>query len=164
MSNLRRFFKKGDIVFITIVTFNRNKIIIENIDLLHRTISSIQNKTSFEVIAHVYLHDHIHILVDARENDLPRIIQSLKMSFGTHYRIRNNMSSGRVWQNRYWDHIIRDQNDLNNHLNYIHYNPVKHGLVKNPFDWKYSSIHDYKEYYSVDWGINELLFDEDFGE
>ena len=59
MSNLRRFFKKGDVVFITIATFNRNKIIIE-------------------IIAHVYIHDHIHILVNVRENDLIR----MKMSGG----------------------------------------------------------------------------------
>ena len=164
MSNLRRFFKQGDIVFITIVTYNRNRIIIENIELLRNAILSIQNKSQFEVIAYIYLDDHIHLLIDSKENDLIKIIQSLKMSFGTQYRIKNEMKSGRVWQNRYWDHIIRDHIDMNNHIDYIYYNPVKHGLVKSPFAWKFSSINDYKDLYQKDWGNDEILFDENFGE
>ncbi len=164
MSNLRRFFKQGDIVFITIVTYNRNRIIIENIELLRNAILSIQDKSQFEIIAYVYLDNHIHLLIDSKENDIVKIIQSIKMSFGTQYRIKNKMNSGRVWQNRYWDHIIRDQNDMNNHIDYVHYNPVKHGLVKKPFDWKFSSIHDYKDIYQKDWGVKEILFDEDYGE
>ena len=48
-----------------------------------------------------------------------------------------------IWQRRFWEHLIRDDNDFERHVDYIHYNPVKHGFVKRPSDWPYSSIHRY---------------------
>jgi putative transposase len=59
-----------------------------------------------------------------------------------------------VWQRRFWEHTIRDEEDLNRHLEYIHYNPVKHGLVKHAADWPWSSFHRYvrEGYYAGDWG------------
>ena len=62
-----------------------------------------------------------------------------------------------VWQRRYWEHVIRDGEDLKRHVEYIHYNPVKHGWVRAPKDWKYSSFHTFvKEgLYSPDWGSEE---------
>ena len=75
------------------------------------------------------------------------------------------MKSGIVWQKRYWDHIIRNQDDMNNHVDYIHYNPIKHGYVNNPFDWKLSSIHNFKDIYQADWGKSEkIIFEGDYGE
>ena len=77
------------------------------------------------------------------------------------------MVKGRVWQNRFWDHIIRDEKDLNKHIDYIHYNAVKHGIVANAIEWKYSSIHQYfeDELHSKEWGSTEKLsFVGDFGE
>ncbi len=69
------------------------------------------------------------------------------MSFSKSYRNLLKCNSGHIWQHRYYDHIIRDQNDLNRHIDYIHYNPVKHGYVKSPFDLKFSSIHKYSDIY-----------------
>ncbi len=59
-----------------------------------------------------------------------------------------------IWQRRYWEHLIRDENDLRRHFDYIHYNPVKHGLVNNPKDWQHSSfIKCVKQgLYANDWG------------
>ena len=75
--------------------------------------------------------------------------------------------TGRVWQHRYWDHMIWDQFDMNRHVDYIHINPVRHGLVKNPFEWEHSSIVDWqkKGYYQKDWGVQVgMEFAGDFGE
>jgi len=69
------------------------------------------------------------------------------------------------WQNRFWDHIIRNQDDINKHIDYIHYNPVKHGLTARPFSWEHSSIHEYKDYYGADWGVEEKPeFGDEYGE
>ena len=58
----------------------------------------------------------------------------------------NNISSPcHIWQNRFWDHVIRDENDLENHIHYIHANPIKHGYVSDPFQWKNSSIISWQE-------------------
>ncbi|MEO0352915.1 MAG: transposase, partial [Cyanobacteria bacterium P01_A01_bin.15] len=48
-----------------------------------------------------------------------------------------------IWQRRFWEHLIRDQQDFRNHVSYIHFNPVKHGFVDHPRDWPYSSVHRY---------------------
>jgi putative transposase len=64
-----------------------------------------------------------------------------------------------VWQRRYWEHLIRDQEDFKNHVEYIHFNPVKHGLVTAPIEWPYSSFHQYVKQglYSVDWAEDTRL-------
>ena len=78
-----------------------------------------------------------------------------------------NPTYKRLWQNRFWEHTIRDENDLNIHLNYIHYNPVKHGYVKSVKDWEFSSFHKFvkKGLYDINWGSNtdiKEIIDLDF--
>jgi len=65
-----------------------------------------------------------------------------------------------VWQRRFWEHLIRDEDDLSKHVEYIHYNPVKHGLVRAAAEWKYSSFLKYVQQgaYSLDWGEYEKIF------
>lgn len=86
--------------------------------------------------------------------------QSISLS-----RIRQREAS--VWQRRFWEHEIKNEEDFNNHIDYIHYNPVKHGHVKRVQDWPYSTFHRYvKEgIYPVDWagdGIDDLK--QEYGE
>jgi putative transposase len=110
--------------------------------------------------------DHFHVIINNREGELSNIMQRIKMSFAALYRQQAGIIRGRIWQNRFWDHIIRNQEDLNRHIDYIHYNPVKHRLTNSPFDWQYSSIHEYakEKVYQPDWGRVETLGNEDFGE
>ena len=72
-----------------------------------------------------------------------------------------------IWQRRFWEHTIRDEKDFRYHFDYIHYNPVKHGLVRRVRDWPYSTFHRYARQgiYSEDWG-EEVLFESEvtFGE
>jgi putative transposase len=88
------------------------------------------------------------------------------MSFSALWLKRLGQKSGRVWQNRFWDHIIRDEKDWNCHVEYIHYNPVRHGLVTSPFEWKQSSIHEFykRGFYARDWGASEIVITSNFGE
>jgi len=167
MSNLRRYFREGDISFITSVTYNRNPILITHISLLQRAMENMSQKYKSEIIAHVILKDHFHMIIDPNGNDIIKIIQGIKMSFSSLYRKNQKLKSGKVWQNRYWDHIIRDRDDLNKHIDYIHYNPVKHGYLKSPFEWRFSSIHEFKKkgLYQDDWGVKEQIkFNDEFGE
>ena len=68
---------------------------------------------------------------------------------------KNKREKG-IFQRRYWEHTIRDENELNNHINYIHYNPVKHGYAKSVNDWEYSSFHKFVKngLYDINWGTN----------
>lgn len=72
-----------------------------------------------------------------------------------------------IWQRRYWEHTIQDEEDFNHHLNYIHYNPVKHGYVNNVIDWEWSSFHRYVEngFYEKNWGSEiNIIFNSQYGE
>ena len=89
-----------------------------------------------------------------------------KIIYSRRYRDKYD-DAGNIWQNRFWDHMIRDQEDMNKHLDYIHYNPVKHGYAKDPFLYEYSSLANYHKegYYQRDWGVADILFrEDDFGE
>lgn len=117
--------------------------------------------------AWVVLPDHFHMIIDPMENDLSGIVRRLKLSFANLYYRHQGMNRGSIWQRRFWDHIIRDQADMNRHTDYIHYNPVKHGLVCDPFEWPHSSLEGYYKngYYTRDWGvIDQSVRDGDYGE
>ncbi len=167
MTNIRRYFRPGDISFLTHVTYNRLPILVDNIDLWKRAITDIGKLCRFELMAWVVLSDHFHILVKTDSDDISGLMRRIKLSFSMNFRKRHGMRKGRIWQFRFWDHIIRDQQDLNCHVDYIHYNPVKHDLVQDPFKYPYSSLSQYfrRGYYTRDWGKNESIgFDGEFGE
>jgi putative transposase len=115
-------------------------------------------KLKYELVAWVILPDHFHLLLTPDNCTPSEILHRLKLSFGSNYRKRYGLAQGRIWQSRFWDHIIRNEKDLNCHIDYIHYNPVKHGLTKSPFEYRYTSIHEYQKngYYQKDWGIAEI--------
>nr|WP_198648808.1 hypothetical protein [Cyanothece sp. BG0011] len=79
---------------------------------------------------------------------------------------RQSKQERAIWQRRFWEHLIRDEQDFINHVDYIHYNPVHHGLVSRPKHWEYSSFHRYVQrgVYDVDWGRSEIpVFDVSVG-
>jgi putative transposase len=157
MTNIRRFWDIGHLYFVTHVTYRRMPILIDNIDLWQDAVVFTKDIMSFNLMAWVVLPDHIHILIDPIASDLSYLSKRLKMKFSGQYRARHHYHSGRVWQYRFWDHKIRDENDFKKHFDYIHYNPVKHGLVMQPIEYEYSSFKKYYDtgYYSADWGVNE---------
>ena len=165
MTNIRRYYKEGQVYFITCVTHNRKRLLIRNIDLFWESISAVKKKLIFDILSWVIIPDHFHMIIDPKDSNLSDIVKRIKLSFSKKYSFEQKSITGHIWQYRFWDHIIRDQKDLNKHLDYIHYNPVKHNLVKTPFEYEFSSLEKYKDYYSEDWGAKEKLeFDGEFGE
>jgi len=167
MTNIRRYFQEGHVYFLTHVTDNRMPILVEHIDLLMSALERTRSKWPFELIAWSVLPDHIHMVVNPAKENLSPIVKAFKLSFSNRYRDRMGVSTLRVWQNRYWDHVIRNEEDLRNHIEYTHYNPVKHGLVRAPLEYKHSSFLSFVEngVYDSDWGsLDEFRFEGDFGE
>jgi len=165
MTKIKRYANPGNLYFITCVTHQRKCILNEYSELLLRAINRVAIKEECEVIAWVLLPDHFHAIINVQGRDISKIMQKIKLVFSAIYRIIHKNKSGKVWQKRFWDHHIRDQEDLNRHMDYIHYNPVKHGFSNSPFTWKASSIHRYREYYQDDWGvINKHEFEGKYGE
>lgn len=81
------------------------------------------------------------------DGEILSLMHWIKQSFSMNFRKINGKCIERVWQYRFWDHIIRNEKDLQRHLNYIHFNPVKHESVNKPFDYVFSSIDIYKGNY-----------------
>jgi putative transposase len=79
--------------------------------------------------------------------------QVYTLTGNTPQRLKNKRREGAIWQRRFWEHRIRDQRDYNNHCDYIHYNPVKHGLAHTPNEWEFSSFHRFVKngYYTKNW-------------
>ena len=116
---------------------------------------------AFKIDAIVILKDHIHFILQPENiNDYPNIIKYFKTYFSRNINIDNSdLTDGKkykkekgVWQSRYWAHIILDENDLNKHIDYIHYNPMKHYKIT-PKDWEYSSFkkYVYNKFYDMNW-------------
>jgi putative transposase len=166
MSKLVRFFESGQTCFITSVTGDRRRLLHSNSGMLGHAVRRALEKSRFAIIAWVVLPDHVHAVLQSPNGDLSKIVQRIKLSFSKQLR-RLPGESGPVWQHRYWDHIIRSDRDLVRHVDYIHYNPVKHGLVASPVEWPLSSYHRYRHrgYYGPDWGEQPISWGESaFGE
>ncbi|MEM8677306.1 MAG: transposase [Cyanobacteria bacterium P01_G01_bin.67] len=150
----------GGTYFFTLVTYQRKPLfsIPENITLLRKATRQIMTEMPVKIIGAVVLPDHLHFIwqLPPKDTNYSKRIGRLKVLFTESLSIEseqlNDISISRqknresnVWQRRFWEHTIRSDSDLENHLNYIHYNPVKHSLVSCPHLWQYSSFHDWVE-------------------
>ena len=156
MANYIRTFEEGHSYFITVVTYNRRPILIENIDLLRKSFALSRNKYNYTLDAIVILPDHFHMIITPQNsNEYPKIISHIKRSFlyglnsefreecklALNYKQHTRQVSG-VWQKRFYEHTIRNEKDLYLHRNYILNNPVKHEYVDDVKVWKYSSFYE----------------------
>ena len=162
MSNYRRLYLKGyNYIFFTIVTYNRENILFNNIELLRNAFKYAQQKYEFEIFAIVVLDNHIHCILKISDiNIYSKIIYSIKHNFSVHLPANCNISYSKnkkgekgIWQRRFYDHVIRDDDDLYRHLDYIHFNPIKHNYVKALKDFPFSSFNKFvkMDYYDENW-------------
>jgi putative transposase len=166
MSRLLRYFAPGQRCFITCVTENRRPILTNHIYELKNAVRMARRNSRFSPIAWVVLPDHLHALLDCPTGDTSTIVQSIKLSFSLQLHFQNE-ASGRIWQPRFWDHVIRSAGDFQRHLDYIHYNPVKHGLVESVSEWPYSSFRRFVRFghLNLDWTTGDNFADDEmFGE
>jgi putative transposase len=110
--------------------------------------------------AWVILPDHIHWLLCPGSADYSDAVSVFKRGVGCEMK-RNGLLSkgGKLWQDRFWEETIRDDEHFRNSVEYIHYNPVKHGLVSSPREWGYSSFNSYvrKGIYPEDWAAGSMI-------
>lgn len=162
MSRYRRILVPGATYFFTVALADRKScLLVEEIDRLRKAYGGVHRSLPFTTIAVAVLPDHIHAVWKLPEGDAD---YSLRWS-----RIKAEFSRGLpaverspskqqrrekgIWQRRFWEHQIRDHIDLERHVDYIHYNPVKHGLGSRVSDWPHSSFHRYVSagWLSADW-------------
>jgi putative transposase len=167
LSKLTRYFVTDRIFFITTITHGRQHNLMDKFDELYDTITSISGEANEELVAWVLLPEHFHIILDTREANISKVMKRMKLRFSYRYRREKGLYRAAIWQRRFWDHVIRDQEDLNRHIDYIHYNPVKHGYVTKPIEWEFSSFREYaaQGYCPPDWGTSGIdEIDGAFGE
>ncbi len=152
MANYKRFFLNNYRYYITIVTHQRNPILIENIQLLRNSFKYAKSIFSFNIEEIVIMPDHIHMIIYVENaKDYPKIISSIKRYFSKNcepkfykdiFQSSNREKYGYkpVWQKRFYEHTIRDEKDYQTKVEYIHNNPVKHGFIDNIYEWKYGSL------------------------
>ena len=153
MPNYRRSKIAGGFYFFTVALADRQSTLLtENIGLLRQAYARANQLHPFETTAICVLPEHIHAIWQLPPNDARfdlrwRIIKS---NFSRHFEASSQRNTSKVqrrekgiWQRRYWEHQIRNERDLNQHIDYIHANPVKHGYASQVKDWPYSSFHRY---------------------
>ena len=162
MSNYHRLFIKGGTYFFTLVTHDRQPFLSKESTLrrLKTSFRYAMNKHPFLINGMVILPDHIHCIWQLPENDNNYSIRwnLIKRFFSTGISCSTNQRREKnIWQRRFWEHLIRNEEELFRCLDYIHYNPVKHGYVKSPCEWESSSFKRYvrQGFYDFNWGSNE---------
>ena len=152
----RRVFVPGGCYFFTVVTFKREPLF-NNAETIQKLLDAFQwtrQKYPFSIEALVILPDHLHTIWSLPDGDsnYPLRWNLLKGYFSKNCTIspkiimsqsRKQKREKEVWQRRYWEHLISNEEDFIDHIEYVHNNPIKHGLVEDAHDWKYSTIHKY---------------------
>ncbi len=152
MSNYRRLYLPGSTGFFTLTLQDRKSALLtEHIDLLREAFRATMARHPFSIDAIVILPEHLHALIRLPEGDADysmrwRLVKRwFSHHLPAHAKQRRHRSGDEfaVWQRRFWAHVIVDERDYRAHVDYIHINPVKHGLVTRVVDWPHSSFHQY---------------------
>jgi putative transposase len=154
MTGYRRARVEGASYFFTVNCAERhgNQLLVNHIDLLRQVFRKVKKGHSFHIDAMIVLPDHLHCIwtLPAGDADYKTRWALIKSGFSRGIPPGERCSRSRIkrgergiWQRRYWEHLIRDDRDYQRHVDYIHWNPVKHGWVDRVRDWPHSSFHAY---------------------
>jgi putative transposase len=175
MTDYRRNRVPGATYFFTVnLQDRRSRLLVQHINILREAVRQTKRKAPFHIDAWVVLPEHLHALWTLPEGDVDFSSrwQAIKMAFSRKIAAGEYRSASRagrrergIWQRRFWEHTIRDEQDYAAHMDYIHFNPVKHGFVTHAADWPYSSFHQAvaKGLYPPEWGKPETIDDRTVG-
>ena len=172
MSRYIRAYVPGGTYFFTVVTHCRAGVFALDVarECLREAWIEVRRERPFHLLSVALMPDHLHTMwrLPEDDKDFDARWSCIKREFTQRYRKRGGVEGprshsrvekreGGFWQRRYWEHLIRDNDDFRNHMDYIHYNPVKHHYVHRPADRPWSSFHHYAErgLYHPDWGESE---------
>ena len=172
---MRRYIRNyvpGGTFFLTVVTYQRRPFLTDDLarPLLRDAFRVVRQKWPFEMVAIVLLPDHLHAIwsLPQGDADFSKRMQKAKENFTKRYLAAGGKSlpatpsetehnERGVWQPRFWEHTVRNEKDLKRCADYIHWNPVKHGLVRKVAEYPWSSYHRYLRWgeYAGDWGAED---------
>ena len=172
MRDYRRWYVPGGTFFFTLVCYGRRPLFGDPsvCALLGDVLRELRDELPFESIAACLLPDHLHAIwqLPAGDSDYSGRWKEIKSRFTERWRAgggtelpvsesRRKRGERGVWQRRFWEHTIQDESHLETRFDYLHYNPVKHGYVRRPWDWEYSTFRRYVAmgHYDKLWGETE---------
>jgi putative transposase len=176
MTYYRRALVEGGVFFFTVTLTDRSSnLLVREVDRLRFAYTAVKNKYPFETVAICVLPEHLHAMwrLPAGDADFSLRWNLIKRNFSLGLPADTRRTSSKVahrekgiWQRRFWEHAIRNDADFEKHVDYIHFNPVKHGHVARARDWPYSSFGRYvaKGLLPADWGGDMREFIGKFGE
>ena len=162
--------------FTTNIAERHKSLLVDHIDVLRQAVKMVKQQHPFEIDAMVVLPDHLHTIwtLPPGDCDYPTRWMLFKAAFSRQINKGERRNKSRIsknergiWQCRYWEYLIRYERDCIHHVDYIHYNPVKHGFITKASLWPYSSIHRYIKSGLIheNWGANNMVLENgDFGE
>lgn len=163
MPNYRRVRVDGGTYFFTVTLANRRStLLVDRIHLLRDAVRRVRAHHPFEINACVVLPNHLHSVWTLPQGDhaYSRRIGLIKLLVWRSLATTETPAARRLWQRRFWEHTIRDERDFRSHVDYVHFNPVKHGHVTRVRDWPHSTFHRYVAagILPIDWGgdVGEL--------
>ena len=176
MTAYRRHRVAGGTYFFTVnLAGRRQSLLTDKVDLLRAAFRYTRQRHPFTIDAIVVLPDHLHAIWTLPDGDsgFATRWRLLKAAFSRSLPLCEQVSASRqrkrergVWQRRYWEHTIRDDDDFARHADYIHFNPVKHGYVQRAQDWPFSSFHRMVRlgFYPTEWSGQSDEQEAAFGE
>lgn len=185
MPQYRRIWRPGAVWFFTLNLQSRhlpgqhrNSLLTQHVDVLRMAVSNVRRKWPFVIHAFVVLPDHLHAILELPEHDADYALRWRLVKAGFSKRLpatehRNPSRSVRgergIWQRRYWARLLLDERDYRAHMDYVHFNPVKHGYAERVMDWPHSTFHRLVAtgVYPADWaGVSTKVRSgtSDFGE
>jgi putative transposase len=174
MVRYRRNLVAGGTYFFTVTVLDRRStILVDNINLLRSAFRIARRERPFAIDAVVLLPEHLHVVMTLPSDDADYLGRWRKIKGLFSRRVAktlgmkpNARGEYSLWQPRYWEHTIRDENDYERHVDYVHYNPIKHGLVSRVTDWPHSSFHRYVRLGVIpeDWAGDASATSQGYGE
>lgn len=151
MPDYRRARVPGATYFFTVNLRDRSSdLLIREVDLLREAVRAVRARHPFHIDAWVVLPEHMHCMWTLPPGDADFAVRwkAIKFAFAKRLPVHESRSLKQqqrrergIWQRRYWEHLIRNEQDYQRHFDYIHFNPLKHGHVTRLVDWPYSSFH-----------------------
>jgi putative transposase len=166
MPEYRRAWQAGGTYFFTVNLLQRrnNDLLVKHVDVLREEVRKVRQRHPFRIHGWVVLPEHLHCVLELPPGDADFATRwrLIKMGFSKALPPTERLSPARaargergIWQRRYWEHLIRNDADFAAHMDYLHFNPVKHGWVDRVIDWPYSTFHHWVKagVYTTDWCI-----------
>ena len=167
MPDYRRTWHPGGTYFFTVNALQRrgNDLLVRHIQVLREVVRHVRHNHPFAIHGWVVLPDHLHCVIELPPGDMDFAVRWRLIKVGFSKRlpkderrsaVRRARGERGIWQRRFWEHLIRDDGDYAAHMDYVHFNPVKHGHAKRVSDWPYSTFHGLvaASVYPVDWAGN----------